>query len=117
MQAVIKRLMTDVPFGVLLSGGLDSSLVASITARHLAGTKAAKQWGTQLHSFCVGLVVNCRISKVLFFLISKQYDLLVLNKSSFIEQGSPDLKAAREVAGYLGTVHHEFHFTVQVSDR
>ncbi|XP_022986817.1 asparagine synthetase [glutamine-hydrolyzing] 1-like [Cucurbita maxima] len=82
-NAVIKRLMTDVPFGVLLSGGLDSSLVASITARHLAGTRAAKQWGTQLHSFCVGL------------------------------EGSPDLKAAREVADFLGTVHHEFHFTVQ----
>lgn len=57
LQAVIKRLMTDVPFGVLLSGGLDSSLVASITARHLSGTKAAKQWGAQLHSFCVGLEV------------------------------------------------------------
>ncbi|KAF5751358.1 putative asparagine synthetase [Tripterygium wilfordii] len=82
-DAVIKRLMTDVPFGVLLSGGLDSSLVASITARHLAGTKAAKQWGAQLHSFCIGL------------------------------EGSPDLKAAKEVADYLGTVHHEFHFTVQ----
>ncbi|CAA0816858.1 Asparagine synthetase [Striga hermonthica] len=82
-QAVVKRLMTDVPFGVLLSGGLDSSLVASVTARYLAGTKAAKRWGSQLHSFCVGL------------------------------EGSPDLKAAREVADYLGTVHHEFHFTVQ----
>ncbi|KAL0434736.1 UNVERIFIED_CONTAM: Asparagine synthetase [glutamine-hydrolyzing] [Sesamum radiatum] len=83
MQAVIKRLMTDVPFGVLLSGGLDSSLVASITSRYLAGTKAAKHWGAQLHSFCVGL------------------------------EGSPDLIAAKEVADYLGTVHHEFHFTVQ----
>ncbi|XP_057772488.1 asparagine synthetase [glutamine-hydrolyzing] [Salvia miltiorrhiza] len=82
-SAVIKRLMTDVPFGVLLSGGLDSSLVASITSRYMAGTKAAKQWGSQLHSFCVGL------------------------------EGSPDLKAAKEVADYLGTVHHEFHFTVQ----
>ncbi|WVY91164.1 hypothetical protein V8G54_036678 [Vigna mungo] len=82
-QAVIKRLMTDVPFGVLLSGGLDSSLVASITARYLANTKAAEQWGSKLHSFCVGL------------------------------EGSPDLKAAKEVADYLGTVHHEFHFTVQ----
>ncbi|RZC79460.1 hypothetical protein C5167_003670 [Papaver somniferum] len=82
-DAVIKRLMTDVPFGVLLSGGLDSSLVASVTARYMAGTKAAMQWGAQLHSFCVGL------------------------------EGSPDLKAAREVADYLGTVHHEFTFTVQ----
>ncbi|CAL5353163.1 unnamed protein product [Camellia sinensis] len=87
LQAVIKRLMTDVPFGVLLSGGLDSSLVASITSRHLAGTKAAKQWGPQLHSFCVGL------------------------------EGSPDLKAAKEVADYLGTIHHEFHFTVQLVTR
>ncbi|KAJ6409322.1 hypothetical protein OIU84_008920 [Salix udensis] len=82
-KAVIKRLMTDVPFGVLLSGGLDSSLVAAVTARHLSGTKAARQWGAQLHSFCVGL------------------------------ENSPDLKAAREVADYLGTVHHEFHFSVQ----
>ncbi|RXI04179.1 hypothetical protein DVH24_038453 [Malus domestica] len=92
--AVIKRLMTDVPFGVLLSGGLDSSLVASITARHLAGTKAAKQWGAQLHSFCVGLEIPKQVCP-------------------YAEQGSPDLKAAKEVADYLGTVHHEFHFTVQ----
>lgn len=82
-KSVIKRLMTDVPFGVLLSGGLDSSLVAAVTVRHLTGTKAAKRWGTKLHSFCVGL------------------------------EGSPDLKAAKEVADYLGTVHHEFYFTVQ----
>ncbi|CAN6177875.1 unnamed protein product [Urochloa humidicola] len=82
-KAVIKRLMTDVPFGVLLSGGLDSSLVAAVAVRHLAGTAAAKRWGTKLHSFCVGL------------------------------EGSPDLKAAREVAEHLGTLHHEFHFTVQ----
>ncbi|KAI3901138.1 hypothetical protein MKW92_004537 [Papaver armeniacum] len=75
--------MTDVPFGVLLSGGLDSSLVASVTARHFAATKAAKNWGPQLHSFCIGL------------------------------EGSPDLEAAREVADYLGTIHHEFHFSVQ----
>jgi len=83
-QAVVKRLMTDVPFGVLLSGGLDSSLVAAVAVRHLAETEAATRWGTKLHSFCVGL------------------------------EGSPDLKAAREVADYLGTLHHEFHFTVQV---
>ncbi|KAE8680423.1 Asparagine synthetase 1 [Hibiscus syriacus] len=77
-HAVTKRLMTDVPFGVLLSGGFDSSLVVSITALYLAGTKASKQWGAQL-----------------------------------ILSGSPDLKAAKEVADYVGTAHHEFHFTVQ----
>uniref|UniRef100_A0A0D3BEX1 asparagine synthase (glutamine-hydrolyzing) n=1 Tax=Brassica oleracea var. oleracea TaxID=109376 RepID=A0A0D3BEX1_BRAOL len=81
-QAVIKRLMTDVPFGVLLSGGLDSSLVASVALHHLEKSEAA-QWGSQLHTFCIGL------------------------------KGSPDLKAGREVANYLGTRHHEFHFTVQ----
>ncbi|GFY80277.1 asparagine synthetase 3 [Actinidia rufa] len=82
-KAVVKRLMTDVPFGVLLSGGLDSSLVAAVASRHLAESEAACQWGSQLHTFCIGL------------------------------KGSPDLKAAREVADYLGTRHHEFHFTVQ----
>ncbi|KAM5577257.1 hypothetical protein ABKV19_007881 [Rosa sericea] len=82
-KAVLKRLMTDVPFGVLLSGGLDSSLVAAVACRYLAKSEAARQWGSQLHTFCVGL------------------------------EGSPDLKAAREVADYLGTHHHEFHFTVQ----
>ncbi|KAG6660966.1 asparagine synthetase [glutamine-hydrolyzing] 3-like [Carya illinoinensis] len=82
-KAVTKRLMTDVPFGVLLSGGLDSSLVASVASRHMAESEAACQWGSQLHTFCIGL------------------------------KGSPDLKAAREVADYLGTRHHEFYFTVQ----
>ncbi|XP_062020812.1 asparagine synthetase [glutamine-hydrolyzing] 3-like [Rosa rugosa] len=83
VTAVLKRLMTDVPFGVLLSGGLDSSLVAAVACRYLAKSEAARQWWSQLHTFCVGL------------------------------EGSPDLKAAREVADYLGTHHHEFHFTVQ----
>ncbi|XP_006655987.2 asparagine synthetase [glutamine-hydrolyzing] 2 [Oryza brachyantha] len=82
-KAIIKRLMTDVPFGVLLSGGLDSSLVASVVSRHLAEAKVAAQWGNKLHTFCIGL------------------------------KGSPDLRAAKEVADYLGTVHHELHFTVQ----
>ncbi|KAL4189732.1 hypothetical protein AMTRI_Chr08g166850 [Amborella trichopoda] len=82
-NAVIKRLMTDVPFGVLLSGGLDSSLVAAVVARSFLSSKVSKHWGPQLHSFCIGL------------------------------EGSPDLKAGREVADYLGTIHHEFQFTVQ----
>uniref|UniRef100_A0A7N0VHM0 Asparagine synthetase domain-containing protein n=1 Tax=Kalanchoe fedtschenkoi TaxID=63787 RepID=A0A7N0VHM0_KALFE len=79
-RAVLKRLMTDVPFGVLLSGGLDSSLVAAVASRQMQELEAACQWGSQLHTFCIG---------------------------------SPDLKAAREVADYLGTRHHEFYFTVQ----
>ncbi|CAJ2667838.1 asparagine synthetase [glutamine-hydrolyzing] 3-like [Trifolium pratense] len=82
-RAVFKRMMTDVPFGVLLSGGLDSSLVAAVANRYLAKSDAARQWGSQLHTFCIGL------------------------------KGSPDLKAAQEVADYLGTCHHELHFTVQ----
>ncbi|KAF1892517.1 hypothetical protein Lal_00010983 [Lupinus albus] len=82
-MAVVKRLMTDVPFGVLLSGGLDSSLVAAVANRYLADSAIAQQWGSQLHTFCIGL------------------------------KGSPDLKAAKEVADYLGTRHHELHFTVQ----
>lgn len=49
--------MTDVPFGVLLSGGLDSSLVAAVASRYLADSEAACQWGSQLHTFCVGLKV------------------------------------------------------------
>lgn len=70
------------PFaGVLLSGGLDSSLVAAIAARKLA--RDGSVWG-KLHSFCIGL------------------------------PGSPDLKAARGVAEFLGTDHHEFTFSVQV---
>uniref|UniRef100_A0A7S3R4C0 Asparagine synthetase [glutamine-hydrolyzing] n=1 Tax=Dunaliella tertiolecta TaxID=3047 RepID=A0A7S3R4C0_DUNTE len=78
-RAVEKRLMSDVPFGVLLSGGLDSSLVASVASRKMSSHK----WGNKLHSFCIGL------------------------------PGSPDLLAARQVADFLGTEHHEFTFTVQ----
>ncbi len=77
-QAVEKRLMCDVPFGVLLSGGLDSSLIASITSRLLEGT------GQELHSFSIGL-----------------------------DASAPDLIAAKKVADFIGTTHHEIHFTVE----
>ena len=86
-HAVVKRMMSDVPWGVLLSGGLDSSLVASIAARHAEhrveddGRSAA--WWPRMHTFSIGL------------------------------QGCADHLAAQQVADHLGTVHHKFTFTIQ----
>ena len=86
-EAVKKQLMSDVPYGVLLSGGLDSSIIAAITQKFAGkrvetdSTEAA--WWPRLHSFAIGL------------------------------EGSPDLAAARKAAEFIGTVHHEVHFTVQ----
>lgn len=77
-EATRKRLMSDVPIGVLLSGGLDSSLTSSIAARLL------KEKGKDLHSFSIGL-----------------------------DADAPDAKAARKVAEFLGTKHHEVHFTIE----
>jgi len=86
-KAVHRQMMSDVPYGVLLSGGLDSSIISAITKRYAARrieTDDSKEaWWPQLHSFAVGL------------------------------EGSPDLIAAREVADHIGTVHHEIHITVQ----
>jgi asparagine synthase (glutamine-hydrolysing) len=84
--AVTRQLMSDVPYGVLLSGGLDSSLVASIASRHAArsiknGVEEASPF-PRLHTFSVGL------------------------------PESPDLEKARLVADFLGTVHHEFQYTI-----
>jgi asparagine synthase (glutamine-hydrolysing) len=86
-HSVKRHLMSDVPYGVLLSGGLDSSIVTAVAkkyaARRVETDDQAEAWWPQLHSFAIGL------------------------------EGSPDLAAAREAAAHIGTVHHEFHYTVQ----
>jgi len=86
-DAVHRQLMSDVPYGVLLSGGLDSSVISAIAkkyaARRIESGDREAAWWPQLHSFAIGL------------------------------EGSPDLAAARKVAAHIGTVHHEVHYTLQ----
>ena len=85
--AVHRQLMSDVPYGVLLSGGLDSSVVSAIAKKYaqkrVESGDEADAWYPQTHSFAVGL------------------------------EGSPDLAAAQVVADHIGTVHHEIKFTIQ----
>ncbi len=85
--AVQRQMMSDVPYGVLLSGGLDSSVISAITkkyaARRIESGGREDAWWPQLHSFAIGL------------------------------KGAPDLAKARKVADFIGTVHHEIHYTVQ----
>lgn len=85
--AVQRQLMSDVPYGVLLSGGLDSSVISAIAKKYaskrIETDNTADAWWPQLHSFAVGL------------------------------KGAPDLMKAREVARHIGTVHHEINYTIQ----
>ncbi len=84
--SVHRQLMSDVPYGVLLSGGLDSSVVSAVAKkfapRRIESGDVAEAWWPQLHSFAVGLT------------------------------GSPDLASAKKVAEHIGTIHHEINFTV-----
>ena len=86
-NAVERQLMSDVPYGVLLSGGLDSSIISAVAkkfaAKRIESGNTEDAWWPQLHSFAIGL------------------------------EGSPDLAAARKVAEHIGSVHHEINFTVQ----